>query len=184
MTTSRNKESNPYDLTARTYDELYREEQFIKYNYVFQTLGLKTGNTLLDLGCGTALLYEYLVTNRVDDFKKYICVDQSIGMLEIANRKTMRDPRVITILCSGEDLSFIKESVNTIYMFTVWDNLNNKERTLRNVKEILKRKGYVLVSILPRDKIAGGDKDTPASLDPDFRFIGVKKDLFYLYVKQ
>jgi ubiquinone/menaquinone biosynthesis C-methylase UbiE len=179
-----NKESNPYDLTAKAYDELYRREQFTKYDYIFKTLRLKPGDTVLDLGCGTALLYEYLVTNKMDDFKRYICVDPSIKMLEIANRKTMRDPRVITILCNGEDLPFIEEYVDVVYMFTVWDNLSDKRKTLMNVEKIVRRNGYVLISILPRDKIISKDKSAPNDLDPRFKFIGVKRDLFYKYIKQ
>jgi ubiquinone/menaquinone biosynthesis C-methylase UbiE len=184
LTTLENKKFNLYNLTAKTYDKLYRDEQFMKYDYVFRILGLKTGNIVLDLGCGTALLYEYLVINKIDNFEKYICVDQSIEMLKIANEKTMRDPRVSIILCSGEDLSIIEKSIDTIYMFTVWDNLSDKRKTLENVKKLVKRNGYILISILPRDKIISKDKSTPTDLDPMFKFIGAMRDLFYVYIKQ
>ena len=71
-----------YDITSRSYDSLYREEQFRKYEFIFEIRGVAPGKTILDLGCGTGLLIEYLM-GRSYRFDKYICVEPSIGMISV-----------------------------------------------------------------------------------------------------
>lgn len=187
MTSSRRKNEQIdsvklYNITARTYDSLYRKEQYIKYNYIFEELRLKPGKTVLDIGCGTGLLIEYLLSKRLDSFHRYICVDPSIEML---SRATGRggDPRIIYILAYGEDLLLLDESVDTIFMFTVWDNLQDRKAVLEKVKKFLDRGGYIIISIISRNKKTHM-RDTPADLDNGFRRIGEKIDEFYMYQKQ
>ncbi|MEM4827645.1 MAG: hypothetical protein QXK07_06365, partial [Desulfurococcaceae archaeon] len=61
------------------YDELYKDEQFEKYNCLVQLVGEPRGD-LLDAGCGTGLLYSYIriMGYRID---RYICLDPDEEML-------------------------------------------------------------------------------------------------------
>ena len=72
-----------YGSLSNSYDELYRDEQFRKYAKIVKYL--KEGSSVLDLGCGTGLFYEFL-TQHLKHFQ-YLGVDPSEELIEIARKK-------------------------------------------------------------------------------------------------
>jgi len=42
-----------YRLIAKRYDELYGDEQSMKYNIIKENLEIKNSDLMLDVGCGT-----------------------------------------------------------------------------------------------------------------------------------
>ncbi|ABN70394.1 Methyltransferase type 11 [Staphylothermus marinus F1] len=188
MTSSKTKDKHVdpvklYNITARTYDSLYKEEQYTKYNYVFEELRLVPGKNILDIGCGTGLLIEYLLSKKLDLFHRYLCIDPSIEMLKKAIDK-YRDPRIIYILSYAEDLDLIDQSIDSIFMFTVWDNIHetNKKSILKKIKNSLTKEGYAIITTIPRNKIYDGQR-SPSDLDNEFKYVGFKIDNFYMYKK-
>ncbi|ADI32247.1 class I SAM-dependent methyltransferase [Staphylothermus hellenicus] len=189
MTSSktRNKHVDPvklYNITARTYDSLYKKEQYIKYNYVFEELRLIPGKNVLDIGCGTGLLIEYLLSKKLDLFHRYLCVDPSIEMLKNAIDKHS-DPRIIYVLSYAEDLALTNQSINSIFMFTVWNNIpeTNKESILDKIKNLLTKNGYAIITTIPRNKTYNR-QSSPPDLNNEFKYVGSKIDDFYIYKKR
>ncbi len=169
-----------YDIISRSYDELYLPEQYEKYQYIFIEKKLEPGNIVLDIGCGTALLYKYLVEKKLDVFRQYICLEPSIGMLYYARKKTTNDQRVLLINGYAEHIPMVDCSVNTIFLFTVWDNIIDKSLVVSEIKRVLKPGGYAILSVLGKVK----------SLDPrnffgeELDFLGCRRDCFFMYVKK
>ena len=119
-----------YNYTHASYDELYQQEQFLKYEYIIISKGFLPEGNILDLGCGTGLLLDFLRQKKIK-YKRIVCIDPSEKMLELAVYKAGNDPRVIFIQGYAEDLPFDSEVFDTIYMFTVWDNITNKEKAFQ-----------------------------------------------------
>ncbi len=71
-----------YNELSNSYDALYKEEQYDKYRLVSD---LFQGN-ILDLGCGSGLLIQYLIENKIK-FKTYVGIDNSKKLIELARRK-------------------------------------------------------------------------------------------------
>lgn len=139
-----------YNITYKSYDKLYREEQYSKYEYIIRK-GIIPRGLVLDIGCGTGLLVEFLINNKIDSFKQYICLEPSHGMISVLIKKTFtRDPRIIVIQGYAEQLPFPPQSFDVIYMITVWDNLTQKSKVIEEVKRVIKRNGHIIISLLAR----------------------------------
>lgn len=168
----------PYVWTAEIYDDLYKEEQFTKYEYLKDILTSpksKDSLIILDIGCGTGLLHEYLLTHRVN-FGKYVCLDPSEHMLRFAEEKSRGDYRTITVLGYGENLPIRDGVAGLALMITVWDNLTDKLKALLEIKRVLEATGLSIVS-----RHRGVTGESPSELDPAFRYIGECLDKFYAY---
>lgn len=73
-----------YDRIADKYDSLFRNANFRKEDQeVMEMIGWKSGEKVLDIGCGTGLFLEF--NNAKPD--EYLGIDKSSRMLEVANRK-------------------------------------------------------------------------------------------------
>ncbi len=136
-----------YERTCDSYDELYREEQYAKYYVALRKV--KPRGVVLDAGCGTALLAEFLKAwGLLDDIEGYICLDYSSCMLGIAVRK-------LKILCNGnchvilgdlESIPLKDSTVDVAYSFTVLDLLDNP---LKGLEELLRvTREDIVVSVM------------------------------------
>jgi len=79
-----------YDALSEDYDKLYAHEQLDKYVLLLKTayVNIEHADLLVDLGCGTGLLLEYLQTiSSHADTVYYVCVDFSLGMIKHAIEK-------------------------------------------------------------------------------------------------
>ena len=79
-----------YNELSKDYDKLYAREQLDKYAILFKTayVGIERANLLVDLGCGTGLLLEYLqVVSGCANTIYYVCIDFSLGMISRAVEK-------------------------------------------------------------------------------------------------
>ncbi len=74
-----------YNALSSNYDELYGEEQRTKYETIFKYVRKRAG-TVLDVGCGTGILLEYMVGSGFE-VNRYVCVDVSDKAVELASRK-------------------------------------------------------------------------------------------------
>lgn len=141
-----------YNTTFNSYDELYRSEQYEKYDSVKTYLApiVDSDTLMLDLGCGTGLLYEYISSKICRKCRTYyVGVDTSINMLKLAKRKILRNEKILSdlILSDAEHLPFRNECFNAIFAFTVVQNIPYFECFISETKRVIKKRSLTIVSI-------------------------------------
>ena len=72
-----------YDAVAKIYDLQYGREQRIKMEFALKNLHLKSKSLVLDVGCGTGILFEYLL----DKVEILVGIDISEDILKKAKEK-------------------------------------------------------------------------------------------------
>lgn len=138
-----------YEATYTGYDELYRMEQYEKYMAALDRVPPQ--GRVLDAGCGTGLLIEYMATNRLlDGVDGLACVDYSWGMLSIARWRVDRlcGSRCIVSLGNVERLPFRDRVFDVVYSFTVLDLVDDVMAAFRELVRV--SRGPVVVSMLKR----------------------------------
>jgi len=164
-----------YDVTASSYDELYRYEQYSKYSTFIQLVGGNTRSaTILDSGCGTGLLIEYLSQSRLDDYSRYICLDPSIGMLSRLIIKET-DYRVIPVLGYAEETPLRDSSIDIMVSITVWGNIVDHEKAVLEFIRVTRDNGLVIVTSHEKHQVI-----PPSEIHPCFKIVARNIDVFYL----
>lgn len=123
-----------YDQTSGHYDKRYREIQFDKYRMALSFLDGIYGE-VLDVGCGTGLLGEFL------DMQIW-GIDISKGMLD--NSKG----RVRYVLGDARKLPFEDSHFDFVFSFTVLQNIPDYEIALKEIGRVLKDDGRCVLSYL------------------------------------
>jgi ubiquinone/menaquinone biosynthesis C-methylase UbiE len=124
-----------YDKTAEIYDSRYKSIQYVKYQGILD--GVEVKDNVLDLGCGTGLLAEFLDKNVIG-------LDLSLEMLKSGKDKE------IFIQGDIENLPFKNNSFDTILSFSSFMNLSNLKKGLLEVKRILNKNGLFVVTLLEK----------------------------------
>ncbi len=138
-----------YEATASGYDELYRAEQYEKYSLALRRVPPK--GIILDAGCGTGLLAEYMkTTGYLDKIVEYYCVDYSWRMLEIARwrLKTICPNKCSILMANIQELPFKNEVFDTVYSFTVLDLVDDVWKTIGELLRV--SRGPLVVSLLKK----------------------------------
>ncbi|AEM39506.1 Methyltransferase type 11 [Pyrolobus fumarii 1A] len=137
-----------YCSTATGYDELYREEQFEKYEVVFNEHRPK--GVVADVGAGTCLLEEYFVTRNILSSVLYIlALDLTPCMLDLCRERLskLNVMHLVDIVeCDAVHLPLRDNSVDESYAFTVFDLVSDAEKAIREqVRVTRKRAIYTLL---------------------------------------
>ncbi len=119
-----------YNKTAQVYNSRYRDTQFEKYKIMLD--GIKLKGKILDHGCGTGLLSEFLGEEMVG-------VDSSQEMLKIRGEGVHSDV---------EDMPFKDEIFDVVLSFSVLMNCRNLERAIEEIKRVSKSDGFVICTFL------------------------------------
>jgi ubiquinone/menaquinone biosynthesis C-methylase UbiE len=138
-----------YEATCMGYDELYGEEQWEKYEAALPLVPPR--GWVLDAGCGTALLAEYMrERGLLDSVEAYVCLDYSGCMLRLAARRLRRilPGRGLIVEGNVEMLPFPDASFDVVYSFTVLDLVDDLRAAARELVRV--SRGPVVVSLLRR----------------------------------
>jgi len=135
-----------YDKIANIYDRQYSDEQTSKMKAALQILEQKPSGLVLDVGCGTGLLFKHLEKQA----KLLVGVDFSRRILEIAKEKSKRNNNVELVQADADHLPFNKQVFDVAFAVTLIQNMPNPSRTLKEIREITKNCGYLVVTALKK----------------------------------
>ncbi len=128
-----------YDQTVNHYDERYRNIQFTKFSEV--AIRWNERDTVLDVGCGTGLLIEYLAIEPTI----FVGVDLSLNMLKVAKKKASWP---FFIAGDVRKLPLRKEIFSKIVSFSVLQNIPDPRETIEEVFRTCKRPSLILLTAL------------------------------------
>jgi ubiquinone/menaquinone biosynthesis C-methylase UbiE len=131
-TVAKRKVQADYDRTAVFYDKRYLSIQWEKY---FIMLDSPLEGCILDLGCGTGLLSEYL-NNRI------VGIDISFNMLDKARTREQ------VVQADMDFLPFRNAVFDAVVSFTSLQNLPDVDPALKEVRRVLKAGSPFIVTLL------------------------------------
>ena len=146
---------NKYDASSDYYERRYSEIQYKKYEIVLKDFILRD-KVILDAGCGTGLLLDYIISSiekTKSVYYSYIAIDISINMLKIFKSKNFNKDKKISnklnlVLSDLENLPLRGTIVNSVLSLT---SLQNLPHINDGVKEMLRvAKDEIKISILKK----------------------------------
>lgn len=144
-----------YNSTSSFYDERYRRIQNEKFNFQLSNIHFKH-ITILDAGCGTGLLLEFISNLHDENFHKdvqYIGLDISWKMLQEFVKKLKKRNyfgKISLILGDIENLPFREGVFNLILSFTSLQNLQVLNKGLKELFRVGKKSTIMKLSILKK----------------------------------
>ena len=130
------KTLNYYDGISKGYKNLYHQEQIQKIEKIEEFLPEK--GILLDLGSGDGVLNQFIKNNNNIQL---ISFDLSFELLKLNNNKNKIQGSIL-------NLPFKNKSIDTIYSFTVFQDLPNVKKGIMETKRVLKKNGIFILSFL------------------------------------
>ncbi len=140
-----------YDSIANSYDELYANDQLLKYEALSKYLSRDVGN-LLDVGCGTGLFLRYLLVNgyRVN---YYVCLDVSTEIIKNALSRSRYLNSLADFIIADLTYPPIREGglFTYITLITVLRGSYNITGIISKYLRLLKQNGLILYTVLSKD---------------------------------
>jgi ubiquinone/menaquinone biosynthesis C-methylase UbiE len=137
---------------AESYDKL-SEWQFAGGKRLVERLGLKAGDRVLDVGCGTGRLTRWL--SGIVGPEGVFGIDPLADRIALARH---RAPAISYEVGRAEDLSgFDSESFDAVCMTAVFHWVQDKAKALLEAKRVLRRGGRFGMTALPKElRLASG----------------------------
>jgi len=138
-----------YNRIAGIYDSLYGEEQKAKIESILRIIKGERKDLVLDAGCGTGLLIEYLAS-KVDHF---VGLDISEKVLKVALDKSRRlkiKGNVSLIRADIDILPFRDSVFDKIFALTLLQNVPEPHKTLREMIRVAKKNSLIAVTGLKK----------------------------------
>lgn len=135
-----------YDLTAHIYDRRYAEEQTAKIEAAFKSVNVEKHGVVLDAGCGTGLLFNY-ITNKA---KALVGLDISRKILLQAKKRGRQLSDVHLIRGDADNIPLKQGAFDYVFAVTLIQNTPNPVKTLNEIKRVAKRDAVVVVTGLKK----------------------------------
>jgi len=135
-----------YDLTAYIYDMRYSEEQTEKINAALKSICIKEHSIILDVGCGTGLLFNHVAEKT----QMTVGLDISKKALLLAKERAKKLANVHLIWADADVLPFSDEAFSHVFAITLIQNMPNPARTLKEVKRVTKNHSVIVVTGLKK----------------------------------
>jgi ubiquinone/menaquinone biosynthesis C-methylase UbiE len=133
-----------YDLTAGMYNRRYAEEQEAKYKVTLARL--KPTGLVLDIGCGTGLLFNHIFSEN----GSMVGVDVSKKLLLQAREKARKQQNVYVVQADADHSPFRDSVFKTVFVFTVLQNMPKPSETLKEIYRVMQREAFVVVTGLKK----------------------------------
>jgi len=142
---SKRKIMQRYDITADIYEERYAQEQKAKYKKALENINIENAY-VLDVGCGSGLFFREAATQP----GVVIGVDVSHKLLRKANQQAKALKNAFVVQADADHLPVRDKFFGAVFAFTVLQNVPKPERTLDELKRVVKSGGWVVVTGLKK----------------------------------
>jgi ubiquinone/menaquinone biosynthesis C-methylase UbiE len=135
-----------YDLTANIYDMRYSEEQTAKIESALKSVNVDKGDLVLDVGCGTGLLFDY-VANKAE---AVIGLDISRKSLLQAKEHSKEFCNVHLVWADADNIPLRDNVFSNVFAVTLIQNMPYPAKTLGEIKRVTKKNAIVVVTGLKK----------------------------------
>lgn len=155
-----------FDRAAGGWDRTHHRDTHEKLCHLIDSLDINRGEKVVDLGCGTGVLFPHIL-EKVGGEGKILGIDYSLEMLKEA-RVRMLSPRepvsTDNILLATGDARFLpvrEESFEVVTCFAAFAHFEDKESALSEMQRLLKPGGRVyIIHLLGREELAKHHRQT------------------------
>lgn len=131
-----------YDLTAHMYDVRYSQEQASKIEAAMIHVSVSRQSVLLDVGCGTGLLFPHVAHNA----KTVVGLDTSKGALLQAKKRTRQAHDVHLVLADADHMPFGNGVFSHVFAVTLLQNMPKPLETLKEIRRVAIDGAAIVVS--------------------------------------
>ena len=137
-----------YDRIAKIYNMLYGQEQELKIKEALKNVSLDASDIVLDVGCGTGLLFNY-ISRSVDTI---VGIDISLESLKVALDfiKKTGNPSIELVRADADFLPFRNEVFDKVFAITLLQNMPNPLLTLHEISRVAKTESEIVVTRLKK----------------------------------
>ncbi len=135
-----------YDTTAQSYDEQYGKEQEAKYLKALKHVNVTADGPVLDVGCGTGLLFTHIASAAL----AVVGVDISRELLLKAKEQAVKFRNVSVVRADADHMPFQTGFFSVVFGFTVLQNMPKPEETLAELERVSKSGGSIVVTGLKK----------------------------------
>ena len=125
-----------FDNLAAEWDLQYTAEDLERLSHLIEKLKIKPGMQILDLGCGTGILFD-LLRRRIGPKGLVTGVDFSIRMAQKAHRN-FPFGNVTVIDADASALPFLDSTYDMAISFESFPHFSHKRRALSEIDRVLK----------------------------------------------
>ncbi len=126
------------------YDGRYVEEQEAKYHAALGSLTVR--GMVLDVGCGTGLLFKHIASKA----ETLVGLDISKQLLLLAKERARVFTNVLLVQADADHLPFKDDSFDNIFSFTVLQNLPKPKVMLMEMRRTGRKGASVVVTGLKK----------------------------------
>lgn len=152
--TKKKKIIEDYNSTSSFYDKRYEKIQMQKFDLILKDFNYEY-KTMIDAGCGTGLLFEYILFEKEQNKTlSYIGTDISWMMLKEFQKKLEKlqiNVNLNLILSDLEYMPLRSNIFNSIVSFTSLQNLGNLKVGVNELMRIAKNGAQFKISILKKN---------------------------------
>lgn len=145
---AKRKVARHYDRLAPIYNALYGHEQSLKIKRSLGALEIEPSDVVLDVGCGTGLLFRYIARS----VKMVVGVDISLASLRVA-RGCARDyglNNVFLVRADADFLPFRSNVFDKVFAITLLQNMPNPSLTLNEIARVAKDGSEMVITGLKK----------------------------------
>lgn len=150
-----------FDEKAKNWDKNVNCDNK-KIEKIFNCANIKENIDVLDVGCGTGVLFNYYLRRNVKSIK---AIDISEEMIKIAKNKYSNSN--INIECI-DAYKYNNGKYDAIMLYDCFPHFDNQEEIIKHLSSLLKEEGYLTVAhSMSRKKLTEHHKNVEnISLDP------------------
>jgi ubiquinone/menaquinone biosynthesis C-methylase UbiE len=140
---SRNKHQEFFDSAAADWDLKYAAEDLERLSHIVDRLGIKRGMDIVDLGCGTGVLFDML-RRKVGPKGSVTGIDFALQMAARAHRNFPFD-NVNVVDADASGLPFADRSFDIAVAFASFAHFADKERSIGEIHRVLRPGGHFYI---------------------------------------